>query len=250
MLCCRCLLDGKESCGDTRPMRSLIGCNNARVASSILFLFLTRYLQRNPNCHVLLLKPKYCEESYSLLFCDKQSRRDPCLSRIHIKYVRSFRECSRFLLVAPLGYDVSMIAIDNWNVLMEEDGVVGRSQMVALLKQAGLPFVLVDNAATSSLIHQYSESYRSWFSDIFLIRNTSSTEYAFCRLFSSEGGVCDGLDGAVVSTDTTKPVDIRVAITTTATTPAASTPATIPAPSPSTPNLHPTQCSFSTTQTL
>ena len=29
-----------------------------RVASSILFLFLTRYLQRNPNCHVLLLKPK------------------------------------------------------------------------------------------------------------------------------------------------------------------------------------------------
>lgn len=114
--------------------------------------------------------------------------------------------------------------------------------MVALLKQAGLPFVLVDNAATSSLIHQYSESYRSWFSDIFLIRSgrvwdglvldTSSTEYAFCRLFSSEGGVCDGLDGAVVSTDTTKPVDIRVAITTTATTPAASTPATIPAPSP------------------
>ena len=137
--------------------------------------------------------------------------------------------------------------------------MVGRSQMVALLKQAGLPFVLVDNAATSSLIHQYSESYRSWFSDIFLIRSgrvwdglvvdTSSTEYAFCRLFSSEGGVCDGLDGAVVSTDATKPVDIRVAITTTTTTPAASTPATIPAPSPSTPNLHPTQCSFSTTQT-
>lgn len=138
--------------------------------------------------------------------------------------------------------------------------MVGRSQMVALLKQAGLPFVLVDNAATSSLIHQYSESYRSWFSDIFLIRSgrvwdglvvdTSSMEYAFCRLFSSEGGVCDGLDGAVVSTDTTKPVDIRVAITTTATTPAASTPATIPAPSPSTPNPHPTQCAFSTTQTL
>ena len=121
--------------------------------------------------------------------------------------------------------------------------MVGRSQMVALLKQVCLPFVLVDNAATSSLIHQYSESYRSWFSDIFLIRSgrvwdglvvdTSSTEYAFCRLFSSEGGVCDGLDGVVVSTDTTKPVDIRVAITTTATTPAASTPATIPAASTS-----------------
>ena len=94
--------------------------------------------------------------------------------------------------------------------LCRDDGVGNRSQMVALLKQASLPFLLVDNGVSSSLIHQYSESYRSWFSDIFLIRSgcvwgglvvdTSPTEYCVCRLFSSEESGVDGGSRSVAPT--------------------------------------------------
>ncbi|KAK8824354.1 hypothetical protein WA577_006751 [Blastocystis sp. JDR] len=163
--CPKCFLNGCYPCEElanqsiSDPL--LIGCEDASMGTSILFVSLLNYLQRNPNAHVVLIRKQEIGYGFRLRLLQFQNRSSPLLKQIHIKYLSSASELNQFIVASRLSYEYDLLAIDNWGDFFKEStAVVKMSKTLGLLKELGVPSLLLDNQLNSTALKEYDSFFR------------------------------------------------------------------------------------------
>ncbi|KAK8828472.1 hypothetical protein WA556_004885 [Blastocystis sp. ATCC 50177/Nand II] len=163
------------------------------MGTSILFVSLLNYLQRNPNAHVVLIRKQEIGYGFRLRLLQSQNRSSPLLKQIHIKYLSSASELNQFIVASRLSYEYDLLAIDNWGDFFKEStAVVKMSKTLGLLKELGVPSLLLDNQLNSTALKEYDSFFRSSFSSILQIHIVSPSLYSVVSLSPYRGD-----DGAV-----------------------------------------------------
>ena len=138
--------------------------------------------------------PREVHSGFRLRLLETQNRLSPLLKQIHIKwelihallrqrYLTTYAELNEFIVSSFLSYRYDLLVIDNWGSFVKWGylpSVIDRdthiflkmSRTLALIKELGIPSIIVSNYVTLAKYKDNDNVYSSLFSSVIQIRSS------------------------------------------------------------------------------
>ena len=166
----------------------LLGCEDPSLCSSVLFISLLNYLEQHKDAHIVFIRSQEVHSGFRLRLLETQNRLSPLLKQIHIKYLTTYAELNEFIVSSFLSYRYDLLVIDNWGSFLKDTHIfLKMSRTLALIKELGIPSIIVSNYVTLAKYKDNDNVYSSLFSSVIQIRIVSPSVYSMFTLCPGPG---------------------------------------------------------------